>query len=334
MTIAIIGAGAIGSVLAAYLTKANIDVILVGRKDHVDVINKNGLKVCGLGEGEVFSVKAVTQLKEVCELAIFTTKAQDIESVYQDNHEFLEECDVLSVQNGVQADSMLGFHFERDKQYSSIITFGATYCEPGVVSYDYTGDWIVGKPAGMLNQQTHKITEVLSSAFNVVAKSDILHMKWFKLFLDFDYVIPALINKSLQETYSDLDLCRLSIAILKEGFEVVEKAGLTLESLPNFPKERISELLDIPIDKAVMSVKNNLTTLSKVSLYGEVLKSLRRCKKSEIEFINGEVVFLAKQMRFNAPLNEKILDMVNYVESSNNFYTIELVKKEFDLVVV
>ena len=40
MKVAIIGAGAIGSVVAAYLTKAGKDVLLVGRQEQVDAIKK------------------------------------------------------------------------------------------------------------------------------------------------------------------------------------------------------------------------------------------------------------------------------------------------------
>ena len=42
MKIAVIGAGAIGSVVAGYLHKAGVDVILIGRQDQVDAIKKDG----------------------------------------------------------------------------------------------------------------------------------------------------------------------------------------------------------------------------------------------------------------------------------------------------
>ena len=43
MKIAVIGAGAIGGLVAAYLKKAGEDVVLIGRWDQVDVINTQGL---------------------------------------------------------------------------------------------------------------------------------------------------------------------------------------------------------------------------------------------------------------------------------------------------
>ena len=44
MNIVVFGAGAIGSLLGGLLSKNN-NVVLIGRKQHVDKINKDGLKI-------------------------------------------------------------------------------------------------------------------------------------------------------------------------------------------------------------------------------------------------------------------------------------------------
>ncbi len=332
MKIAIIGGGAIGSVAAAYLTKAGIATTLVARQEHCDAINANGLKINGLGGGEYFPLKAVTTLDQEYDLVIFTTKTQDLEAAYQDNHEFLESGDVLTSQNGVQADNIMGVHIEGDRQYSSIVMFGATFVKPGEVTYNFPGDWIIGKPLGTLNPRTHEIVATINKGLKAVASPDIMGMKWLKLFVNFNNCIPALIDKSMQETFADMDLCRLSILLLKEGLDIVEKAGAKLESLPEFPKERIYGLANMPIDEAAGIINKTLTTLSEEPLYGSILQSIKRGKKSEIEFINGEPVFIARQMRSEAPLNEKILEMINHIENTGEFYTLEKVKEEFNLL--
>ena len=50
MNIAVIGAGAIGGVVAAYLKKAGEDVVLIGRSDQVDAIEARGLTIRGVNE--------------------------------------------------------------------------------------------------------------------------------------------------------------------------------------------------------------------------------------------------------------------------------------------
>ena len=85
MRIAVIGAGAIGSVVAAYLNKAGQDVTLIGRQDQVDSINRAGLKIKGVRGEEIFKIKAQTALDREYDLAIFTTKTQDLEEAYRAN---------------------------------------------------------------------------------------------------------------------------------------------------------------------------------------------------------------------------------------------------------
>ncbi len=331
MMIAIIGAGAIGSVVAGYLTKAGQDVVLIGHQDQVDVINQKGLQISGIRGEENIKVKALSQLDKEYDLVIFTTKTQDLETAYQYNHEYLENCYVLSSQNGVQADSILGVHFEKEKMLSSIVMFGSTYTKPGHVTFNFEGDWIVGKPYTPVDSNVHKIVEILQTAFSAVVSENVMGMKWLKLFVNFNNCIPALIGKSMQETYADMDLCRLSIQLLKEGVDIVKKANIELVSLPQFPVDRIYGMTSMPEEQAAEIIHKTLTTLSQEPLYGSILQSIMRKRTSEIDFINGEVVQLAHQMRMEAPLNEKMVALVHQVERDEKYFDGEVVKKEFNL---
>ena len=332
MKIAVIGAGAIGSVVAGYLAKAGEDIVLVGRKDQVDAITQNGLTIKGVRGQETLKLKALTRLDRNYDLVIFAVKTQDIEDAYQHNAEFLEEGLVMTAQNGVQADNLLSGHYDRDKVISSIVMFGATYIRPGEVTLNFEGDWIVGKPFAPNDPGVHKVAEILKKTFKVTVTGDITGMKWLKLFVNFNNCIPALVGTSMQETFADMDLCRLSILLLKEGVEIVRGAKVELTSLPEFPKERILGLAAMPVDQAAGIINKTLTTLSKEPLYGSILQSILRKKTSEIDFINGEVVQLANHLRIGAPLNERVVDLVHEVERTGKFLDKEMVKKEFNLV--
>ena len=205
MTIAIIGAGAIGSVVAGCLVKAGQEVSLVGRSDQVKAIQKNGLSIKGVRGEQTIKLKAMTRLDQKYDLTIFTVKTQDIEEAYQDNRQHLDGSLVLSTQNGVQADNLISSHFEREKMMSSIVMFGATYVNPGEVMLNFEGDWILGKPFTPNDQDVRQVVEILSQSFTVVVSENIMGMKWLKLFVNFNNCIPALIGKSMQETFSDLD---------------------------------------------------------------------------------------------------------------------------------
>ena len=332
MKIAVIGAGAIGSVVAGFLTKAGEDVVLVGRQDQVDAINRNGLSVKGARGAETLRLKALTQLDRAYDLVIFAVKTQDMEDAYQHNAKFLEECLVLTSQNGVQADNILSGHYEKDKVISSIVMFGATYVRPGEVTLNFEGDWIVGKPFVPNDPTVHKVSDVLKKAFKVVVTGEITGMKWLKLFVNFNNCIPALVGKSMQETFADMDLCRLSVMLLKEGVDIIRQAKIELVSMPDFPKERILGLAGMPLEQASAIINKTLTSLSKEPLYGSILQSIMRKKTSEIDFINGEVVSLANHFHLSTPLNSRVVDLVHEVERSGKYFTADEVKEAFNLV--
>jgi len=73
----------------------------------------------------------------------------------------LEECLVLTSQNGVQADNIISPHFEKDEVISSIVMFGATYVKPGEVTFNFEGDWIIGMPFVTNNPIVEEIAENL-----------------------------------------------------------------------------------------------------------------------------------------------------------------------------
>ncbi len=331
MKITIIGAGAIGCSVAAYLVKSGADVVLIGRADQVAAINEQGLTIKGVRGDETFKVNALAKMNTPSDVTIFTTKTQDIEEAYQYNNEFLDTGLVLTTQNGVQADNLLSVHFDRERQLTSIVMFGATYIKPGEIIYNFDGDWIIGRPFTPLDPTAHRVGELLGLAFKVVMTPNIMGQKYLKLFVNFNNCIPALTGKSMQETFADMDMCRLSIQLLKEGLAIIQQTGIKLESMADFPKERIYGLAAMPIDQAAGIMNKTLTGLSREPLYGSILQSILRGKTSEIDFINGEIVQMGKHLKLPVPLNNRVVDMVHDVERTGKFFTIDQIKANFQL---
>jgi 2-dehydropantoate 2-reductase len=331
MEIAVIGAGAIGSVVAGLLTKTGENVLLVGRPAQVKAIRDKGLAINTSNGQETVPVRVAERLDRAYDLVIFTVKSQDLEQAYQDNMAYLEHGRVLTTQNGVQGDNLLSTHFEPGNMYSSIVMFGATYMQSGQVVLNFPGDWILGKPYTPLDNVIEDIAGILRKAFPVTVTPFILGMKWLKLFINFNNSIPACLNLSMQETFADLDFCRLSILLLNEGLQVVRSAGIEMVSLPSFPVERILGIAGMPIETAAGIMQKTLTGLSREPLYGSILQSIKRGKPSEIDFINGEVDLLAASLRMNAPLNRKIVALVHRVENTGVFFSPAQLKAEFGL---
>ena len=325
--IAVIGAGAIGGLVAGYLKDKGEDVFLVGHKDSVAAIKKNGLNISGVRGDFKIKIDALDELNRKVDLVILAVKTQDIETVVSENKEFLKNTVILTTQNGVQADKILAKYFPKENIISSIVMFGSTYLEPGKITHNFEGKWVIGCPFGVglsgkgkgLGKKIDEISSILGRAFQVVSTNDIVGMKWLKVFVNANNCLAAITGKSMQETFANLELCKVSMRIWLEGLSVVNKCGIKLVSLPDFPLERLMKSAAMPLDESANIFSGIMTNLSKEPLYGSILQSIKRGRSSEIDFINGEFVALARENGLSAPLNEKLVRIVHKVEESKKF---------------
>lgn len=323
-----IGAGAIGNVVAGYLKRDNEKVCLIGRARAVEAIRKNGLLITGVrGETRV-NLEVSERLTEKPDLAILAVKTQDVEEALKDNLGFLQETCLLTAQNGVRADSLAARYLPEQNIISSIVMFGATSLEDGTVVHNFDGSWIIGTMSGQNTGMINTLQPVLDKIFPTIITDQIRGMKYLKIFVNANNCIPAILGMSMQEAFADPAVSRISIAIWKEGLDVVTKANVALTSLPDFPLDRLTGLTAMPLDQAANIFSGIMVNLSKEPLYGSILQSIKRGRLSEIDFINGEFVTLAKENSSAAPLNQKLVEMVHEVERTRTFFSKETLLAE------
>lgn len=323
MKIAVIGAGAIGSLVAAYLADKNEDVILVAHPVQCAEISKSGLNIEGVRGKMSLKVAVKERLDEEAQLVILATKTQSLEKALSENINYLKNSLILTVQNGIRAEEIIARRLGKNNLFSSIVMFGATNLAPGKVVHNFEGDWILGKADSTESETLKQISNITSRIFPSPIAGDIMAMKWLKLFLNANNCLPAILGKSMQETFKNLSICKISMQIWREGWDLVNRAQINLSSLPNFPLERIGNLLDLPEDKSAGIFSNIMTNLSKEPLYGSILQSIKRNRPSEIDYINGEFTKLAQSLKINAPLNERLVNLVHKVEQEKQFLSEE-----------
>jgi len=328
MKVAVIGAGAIGGLCAAYLKLAGKDVTLVVRPSGVRRLAKNGLSVSGVRGEKTVGVPVVEKVDFLPDICIVAVKTQDIEEAAAGNPEALRAETVITTQNGLRAEEMLLRYSAPDKIVSGIVMFGATSFEPGRVVHNFEGSFVIGNYSGNSGKNLSCAEALLSEVFPVRVADNIKGMKLLKVFLNANNCIPAILGTTMQEAFSDLRICGLSVAIWKEGWRVVMDAGLKPESLPDFPVERISGLAAMPLDRAAGVFHGIMSGLSKEPLYGSILQSIKRGRPSEIDYLNGEFVRIAAAGGSNAGLNETLVRLVHDVERSGRFLAKEELLRE------
>jgi len=321
MKIAVIGPGAIGALVSGYLKLKNQEVVLIGKPESVKTINKNGLFISGVrGEFEI-KINAATKLQSRPDLVILASKTQDVQETVRDNIGFIKGALVLTTQNGVRADSIVAEFVPGKDIISSIVMFGSTCLEPGVVTHNFEGSWLLGNAFGSNDKNAIETSKVLGEIFPAILVEDIFAMKYLKIFVNANNCIPAILGLSMQESFRDPDISRIAINIWKEGLSVINKAGIRLKSLPDFPLDRLIKLTSMPENEAAKIFSNIMVSLSKEPLYGSILQSLKRNRPSEIDYINGEFVKIAQENKFTAVLNEKLCMMVKTVEKTKKYFT-------------
>lgn len=324
MRIAVLGAGAIGTVVAGYLKKEGVDVCLIAKETVVNKLRDTGINIKGVRGEFRINIDVYDNVPSDTDLVILTVKTQDLEKVINDNISSLKNALVLTTQNGVDADDIVSKYLNKKNIVSSIIMFGATYIDIGNVVHNFDGDWIIGRRYSSNDDNVVKISKVLSKAFSVTISDNIEGMKWLKLFINSNNCIPAILNKSMQECFSNLGICKVGIGIWQEGLGVIEKAGIELVSLPGFEKERILKLTSLNREESAKILSQIMTNLSKEPLYGSILQSIKRGRKSEIDYINGAFVRLGKKVSYHTPLNKMLVELVHNAESGDF-----LTEKEF-----
>jgi len=319
MKIAVLGCGAIGSLILGYLSKENQDATGVLRDYQKEAFDKEGLIISGPKGQSAIRVKTVTKLKEAMDLAIFASKTNDLRQLIEANIDYLKEATILSTQNGIKADYILNDYFAKERIVSGIVMFGATFYPPNKVVYNFDGDLILGNIFNVKSNSPDELAECLKTVFSVKVLKNIKGAKYLKLFVNLNNCIPACLGLSMQEVFSDLDLARLAIKLNREAYAVVTKSNIKLESLPNYPKERIEGLVSMPTEQAAVLFSKIMVSLSKEPLYGSILRSIQRKKLSEIDYINGEIVDIALKNNLTAPMNEKIVGLVHQIEKTGRF---------------
>ena len=334
MRIAVIGAGAIGCLVAGYLKEKGQAVTLVGHGQTVKAIQDNGIAISGARGSFKVPVSISETLSYIPDLVILTTKTQDIDSALADSAQLIQNSLLLTTQNGVQADKLAAKYLPVAKVLSSIVMFGATNLESGKVIHNFEGSWILGSFFNpQLTEPLVTLSSVLDKAFPTLISQDLPGMKYLKIFVNANNCLPAIIGKSMQEVFSDRTISRISIAIWKEAFEVCDKIGISLVSLPGFPVENITKFTTLPSAQAAEIFSGLMMNLSKEPLYGSILQSIMRGKLSEIDYINGEFVRLAEINHLQAPLNKILVEMVHAVEINHRFFSKEdLIQKTKELI--
>jgi 2-dehydropantoate 2-reductase len=322
--IAIIGAGAIGSVVGAFLSRAGVDVTLIGRPEHVSAIRQSGLRVEGRAGAFSARIAAAEALEFKPDFAFLTVKTQDVLPALRANLKFLKDSPLVTFQNGVRSDGLVASLLPKSQIISVVVNISASYLTPGTVTVVYPGTLVIGRPFGEPDGHLESLAALLAHAAPTTISENIQGVHWLKLLFNLNNAFPALLNIGLHKLYTYAYVRDLAARVIREGLQTVRKAGIQLESLPEVSVRLFQVLGMLPAPLAGLLIASRARRIeSQWPLLGSTLQSPRRGRPTEIDYLNGEIVRLGAEVGSPTPLNAVLVELVHEVERSGEFLMIE-----------
>jgi len=296
MKIYILGAGSIGSLFGALLSRVGEDVILIGREEHVKEINRNGLKIVGIEEFTVYPEALTHMPSDFPDLIILSTKSHSTAYALECARESIgKNTWILSIQNG------LGNEEEALRYTKNVLggitTNGAMIERWGVVRWVGRGITIIGDYPSGISPFTAELIEIFNKAgLKTEPSENIEGWKWSKVIVNsainpIGAIMEVENGKILENEY----LLKLAKEVVKEGCQVATQLGVKFEK---HPMELLIETLE--------QTREN---------YNSMLQDIRRKKKTEIDFINGKIIEYGREIGLEVPLNFALWGLVKAKEN-------------------
>ena len=303
MKIAILGAGAMGSVYGALLARAGNEVWMIDRwADHMEAVRRDGLRVTGATGDWRAHPRATTDPGEVgaCDLVVVATKGPGLADALKCLPRIRGgDGAVLSIQNGLGAEEQLVRVAPLEHAYLGIAGgFGASIPSPGHVHHNGLELVSVASLAQDGLPGARAIADLWAAAgFRAKADPDVKHMIWSKLICNAAFsAVCCVTGLRIGEVLNEPNAFNLAAKCAGEATDVARALGIRFEFTDhvNYIRRFGERIPD-----------------AKPSLLLDRLGG----KRGEIDFINGAVVREAEKVAVPAPTNSALADLVRAMEA-------------------
>jgi 2-dehydropantoate 2-reductase len=301
--VAIVGAGAMGSVYAGLMASAGHEVFAITLwEDHAEAMARHGLRVEGASGDRTVPVHGCTSTEGVgsCDLVIIATKAAGAQAAARSALPLLgPSASVQTIQNGLGSADRVAAIIDPDRVAVGVVGgFGASLRAPGHVHHNGMEMVRFGAYAGLPRTELEAGAEVWRSAgFEVALFDNVDRMVWEKLIMNVAFsATSCLTGMTIGQVLSEPNAWQVARQCALEAVEVATARGIELKV--GDPIEHIRRLGGkIPGARPSM-----------------LLDHLAR-QRSEIEVINGAIPREAAKVGLTAPVNATVVALVKAREA-------------------
>lgn len=319
MRIAIYGAGSLGTILGAFISKAGVPIELINRnKAHVDSLQANGAQVVGTMQFTQ-SVVAYTpdRMSGTYDILFLMTKQQHNAEVVNLLKDFLSPDGVLvTFQNGLpemQIATVLG----EERVLGCTVAWGATLQSPGVCELTSEPDALsfsLGAISKNRSKHFDKVKELLELMGSVDVEENFLGTRWSKLLINAAFSgMSAVLGCTFGEAAKPRASRRIVQALIKECIDVCQAGSIRIEPVQG---KDIVMLLNYSnsIKKAFSYLIIPIAIRKHAKLKASMLQDIEKGKLTEVDAINGAVSAYGRQVGCPTPMNDSVVDIIHRIE--------------------
>jgi 2-dehydropantoate 2-reductase len=321
MNIAIYGAGAMGTVLGAYITKAGHQIDLINRnKEHINALQSHGAKIIGTTE---FTQKVTAftpdEMIKQYDIIFLMTKQRYNKEIVGFLQKHLKESGILcTLQNGIPEPDIAEI-IGPNRTVGGTMSWGASFHGHGVaelttIPSQETLTFQVGE-YGHVNQiLLNHIVTLLNTMGNVELKKNLIGARWAKLIINSAFSgLSVVTGATFGELAKNRFSRKIALELIKECIEVGHAAQIKIEPIQG---KNIDKLMNYKnfLKKTFSYYLLPYAMRKHKAIKSSMLRDLQNNRKTEIDSINGVVVSYGKQCKYPTPLNNVVLSVVHNIE--------------------
>lgn len=340
--IAVYGAGAMGTVIGALLTKGGLDnVHLITRNEgHLKGLKEKGATLVCTAEDKEVTVKvqaySPSEMQGKYDVIFLMSKQKNNGEIVRFLTPFLHENTVVcTTQNGLPEEGIADV-IGKERTYGAVTSYGASFLGNGKMALTSKFEGMSMEVGGYENDNRHAelLREILSYAGRAIGKEDfakttdnLLGARWSKLCINAAFSgLSVVTGLTFGEIAKKRKTRKLALRILRECMDVAKASGVKLAPMQGYnmkkllggktPFRRLFAYTVLPI--AMKKHKN---------LRSGMLRDVEEGRKCEIDFIDGAVVKQGEKIGVPTPTCSFLTEMAHGIE--NGFYEISYENTDF-----
>ena len=319
MRVAIYGAGSLGTILGAYISKAGLKIELINRnKAHVEALKAKGATIVGTVQF-CQPVVAYTpdEMSGQYDIIFLMTKQQHNHEVVNMLKEYLTTDGVLvTFQNGlpeVQIASILG----EERVLGCTVAWGATLQSPGVCELTSAPDALsfsLGAISNQRNKHFDKVKELLEKMGTVDVEDNFIGTRWSKVLINAAFSgMSAVLGCTFGEAAQSRASRRIVQALIKECIDVCHAGNIRIEPVQG---KDIVKLLNYTnsLKRAFSFFIIPIAIRKHAKLKASMLQDLEKGKLTEVDAINGAVSEYGRRVGCPTPMNDRVVEIIHKIE--------------------